>query len=58
MERNGIDKWKSNTITKWLSEKYRVCLVQRGFGVGFVGEKFTVLEKYFYKKKMGVSWKK
>lgn len=34
-------------------------LVQRGFGVGFVVEKFTLLEKkYFYKKKMEASWKK
>lgn len=50
MERNDIEKWKSNTISRWLSEKYSVYLVQRGFGVGPGGEKCTVLEKYFYKK--------
>lgn len=48
MERNSIDKWKSNIITKWLSEKYRLYSVERGFLSG--GKKFTVSAKYFLKE--------
>ena len=46
MERNGIDKWKSNIITKWLSEKYRLYSVERGFCQGG-GRIVYSLAKYF-----------
>lgn len=47
MERNSIDKWKSNIITKWLSEIYRLYSVERGFCL--VGKVYS-FSKIFLKR--------
>lgn len=46
MERNSIDEWKSNIITKWLSAKYRLYSVERGF---CLGKKKNSFSKIFFK---------